>query len=135
MNLEKLDQKTVLMIVLTCTAIVLGVLVIDMQIAKNLAMRAQEIDDFIRRNDGWTDPFGRQSEVPRSTGTVSRPSFDRDHGGDPVERNSGVETGKDSPDSEIPMEGWDVFPIDRSAVNGARRIGNLEVPEKRGKVQ
>lgn len=141
MNFEKLDNRAMMMIVLTCTAIVLGVLVIDMQIAKNLAARAQEIDDFMRLYTPKkpmvdTDALRRYAnEVARSRGTSTGAAEYRNHSSNSVERNSGVEAGTNSEDTEIPMEGWDVFPVDRSAVNGNRRIGNLEVPQSGGTVE
>lgn len=128
MNWEKLDVKAMTLIVVVCTAVVLGVLVIDVQIAKTLAARANELDGNLRLRK-WED------EIARSGGTPPRTAVHRHNGSDPVVRNSGVEAGADSQDGEIPMEGWDVFPIDRSQTNGIPGIGNLAVPEKRGTVE
>lgn len=141
MNLEKLDTKTAALIVLACTAVVIGVLVIDVQIAKQLATRAQELDDMLRQNTPkrplvdinairkWND------EVSRRNGTTSRAPVNRDNGSDPLDGNPGVETGTDSADSEIPAEGWDVFPVDRSQTHGGSGSGSLAFPSGFGTVE
>lgn len=141
MNLEKLDTKTAALIVLACTAVVLGVLVIDVQIAKQLATRAQELDDMLRQNTPkrplvdvnairkWNN------EVSRRNGIVPGAPVSRNHGSDSVERNSGVEAGTDSTDSEIPPEGWDVFPVDRSQTHGGPGNRNLAFPSGFGTVE
>lgn len=126
--MEKLDTKAMMLIVVACTAVVLGVLVIDVQIAKSLAARAQQIDGMMRQKE-W------ENEITRSGGTPPSVAVHRHNGSNPVVRNSGVEKGADSQDADIPMEGWDVFPIDRSQANGTPGVRNLAVPEKRGTVE
>ena len=141
MNIEKMDSKTATYIVLGCTMVVLAVLVIDVQIAKQLASRAQELDGLIRQNTPKrplvdVNEIRRwNNEVARNHGTVPGAPVNRDNGSNPVDGNPGMETGKDSTDSEIPMEGWDVFPVDRSQAHGARGSRNLAIPKNGGTVE
>lgn len=127
-QIKSLDAKALTMICLACAAVAIGVLVIDMQIARNLAQRAQEIDGSLRVKR-WDD------EIARMGGTTSGTPFGRNYNGHSVDRNSGVETGKNPADPEIPMEGWDVFPVDRSQTHRAPGSRNLEVPESNGSVE
>lgn len=141
MNLEKLDTKTATLIVLGCTAVVLGVLVIDVQIAKQLASRAQELDGLIRQNTPKrplvdVNEIRRwNNEVARNHGTASGDPVRRNNGSDSVGGDSGMETRKDSPDSENTPQGWDVFPIDRSQTHGGPGSGSLAFPSGFGTVE
>lgn len=133
MNLEKLDPKTMTLIVLACTAVVLGVLVIDVQIAKQLAERARTLDAGLRFE------FERQrvqDEVSRNGGNPSGTAFRGNHGGDSVDGNPGVEAGADSPDSEVP-QGWDIFPATRTnfAADTGAGIRRVAIPQSRGTVE
>jgi hypothetical protein len=138
MNLEKLDTKTATLIVLGCTAVVLAVLVVDVQIAKQLAARAQELDGILRQKQPPIDIDELRrynSEVARNHGATPGAPVSRNNGSDSVVGNSGVETGTSSADGDIPMEGWDVFPVKRSQTYGGPGSRNLAIPQNGGSVE
>lgn len=125
--MKKLDlknQETVAYIIVGCTAVTILVLLVDMQIARALLKRADELDAKIREGE---------RAVKASHGNSSSAAIFRDFSRSHLVGNTGVETKADSSENsgdDIEPSPWDEFPLSRT--NPSPGIRSVEVPQNGG---
>ena len=125
--MKKLDlknQETVAYIIVGCTAVTILVLLVDVQIARALLKRADELDAKIREGE---------RAVKTSHGNTSGAPVFRDFSRSHLVGNTGVEAKADSSEDtgdDIEPSPWDEFPFART--NPSTGIRSVEVPQNGG---